>query len=90
MPGLLRLEGMMEVCKIAMAAGKVNGGILLYPDGCKQELGLLEASEGKGSREKEGSWTTQTSISYWHGWARWALGLAGTSRVFPMLLSSQA
>lgn len=29
MPGLLRLEGMMEVCKIATAAGKANGGILL-------------------------------------------------------------
>jgi len=26
---LLGLEGMMEVCKIVMAAGKTNGGILL-------------------------------------------------------------
>jgi len=42
-------------------------GEYCFLDGCRLELELLEASEGKCSREKQGSWTTQNSISYCHG-----------------------
>lgn len=85
MLGLLRLEGMMEVCKILMAVGKANGAILL-PQRMQVGAGAAGGIRGEG-QQRETELTDHPKLHLlllWETehWTRWALCWRGPVSYF--------